>query len=56
VQDAFSSNPFKGWIDELDAALPVKDDHKSSGPPNIMKLIDQASDRILIDRMLGHDK
>lgn len=28
VQDAFSLNPFKGWIDELDSALPVKGEIK----------------------------
>ena len=61
VQEEFSTNPFDGWIQDLNCAIPIKTQSKqienssqelaSQERLNIQRLIEETSDKIIMEKL-----
>lgn len=66
VQEEFSDNPFNGWSQALNCAIPTKtlrteqkeahqehpEQRSQQAQPSIQKLIEETSDKIIIEKLL----
>ena len=70
VQEEFSNNPFNGWIQDLNCAIPIKTGNANAKPVDpadksqilpqeqisIQKLIEETSNKIIIEKLLQRER
>ena len=70
VQEEFSNNPFNGWIQDLNCAIPIKTLNASEPTVDsvdkdqivlqeqisVQKLIEETSDQIILEKLLQRER